>query len=256
MNGTDYAKLIIQRYREGENLNSLIVELETETLKGPERGLIDLKSDNDNGPSVRPWSALGQNLWKVEKYEEAAMLWQRMIIMANLTANAFYNNVAYVGLPLNNLGVTLIKMNRLYDGFHNFLKAFEFDIATSGSSSVALKNLLGLIPYIQSAQYKPDISVKKKTEEKIIKYSLYTFAGGILVDRILRMIIKCRGIEMNDLIYFGFFIVIVLISYLLPRIAKLSLSTSGINIEFSPFPQNTPIYNDVSRHPGTASGPR
>jgi len=236
MNGTEYAKQIIQRYKKGESLSSLISELESETLKGPLKSAISLASDNDNEPNVRPWNWLGLELVEEGNYEQACDLWQRMIIMANLTAESFYKGIAYLGTPYNNLGYTLIKMKRLLDGFHYFLKAFEFDIATAGSSSVALRNLLGLIPEIQKVQSTVGIPIKKGLKDRVIEYSLYTIAVAILSERILTMVITCRGIEINDLIYLGFSIAVALISYSLPRIAKLTLSTSGISIEFRPEP--------------------
>lgn len=197
MNGTEYARQIIERYKKGENLGSLITELESETLKGPLESAINLASDNDNEPNVRPWNWFGLKLAEEGKYEQACSLWQRMIIIANITAKPFYRGIAYLGTPYNNLGYTLIRMKRPFDGFHYFLKAFEFDIATAGKSSVALKNLLGLIPEIQKMQ-------KKGLKDRIIEYSLYAITITILFERILTMVISCRGIELNDLIYIGF----------------------------------------------------
>jgi hypothetical protein len=53
-NGTEYARQIIERYMRGENLGGLISELESETLKGPLNSPINLASDGDNEPNVRP----------------------------------------------------------------------------------------------------------------------------------------------------------------------------------------------------------
>jgi hypothetical protein len=160
MNGTDYARQIIKRYQEGENLNNLISELKSETLKGPQNGSINLSSDVDGEPNIRPWNWLGLFLLYNTKYEDSKTLWEALIQIAEKLANEFYGGIAHVGTPWNNLAVTFDRLGRINEALIAVESALKYDLIIGNPYGNARENY--------DIIYSKLLSTKLRTKTEVI----------------------------------------------------------------------------------------
>lgn len=242
MTPEQYATNLIERFKAGESIASIILELKKETMKGPIDGLIDLKSDNPDSPNIRPWNWLGLYLIESNELRQSVSLWYSMIEIARIVAPIYYAGIAYVGTPYNNLGVAYTRLNDLHLAFNAFLKAFEFDINTTGKSVIALKNIMGIMVPLNFHTRKDSWKWFIKSAKRIIEISIsfcLTASGVYMVIKEFTIFFPTQKTQYSNLVVTGFGLILIVLGLYLTKITKVKMGPGGIEVELRPFDAET-----------------